>query len=128
MVTYAGDVSAADAFVFLNENDKSVLVDVRSPNEMLIFGEPDISQSGKKVLQISWLSPETMSKNPNFDILLTSNVPNKDSNVFFLCKVGGRSAMAAQTAASLGYSKCYNIINGMEEGWKPAGLPWRVAQ
>jgi rhodanese-related sulfurtransferase len=63
------------------------------------------------------------------------NVPT-DTPVYFMCQSGGRSKIAAQQCTGLGYTKAYNIAEGMEgdldehqhrnsiNGWKVTGLPW----
>lgn len=48
----------------------------------------------------------------------------------FLCRSGVRSHFAAIVAASAGFKKAYNILEGFEgppgsgQGWRAAGLPW----
>jgi rhodanese-related sulfurtransferase len=54
----------------------------------------------------------------------------------FICRSGGRSSHAAATAAQLGYTQAFNVLEGFEGdkdqqghrsttgGWKHARLPW----
>jgi rhodanese-related sulfurtransferase len=61
---------------------------------------------------------------------------DKDSELFFICRSGGRSKMAAQALSALGFTRCRNVKDGFEGpldpdrhrgglgGWKAAGLPW----
>jgi rhodanese-related sulfurtransferase len=60
----------------------------------------------------------------------------KDSELFFICRSGARSRMAAEAMAAAGYSRCRNVADGFEgpldadrhrgrvAGWKAAGLSW----
>ena len=59
-----------------------------------------------------------------------------DTDLYFICRSGGRSQLAAETMASAGYGRCHNVSDGFEgpldadrhrgrlAGWKSAGLPW----
>jgi rhodanese-related sulfurtransferase len=42
--------------------------------------------------------------------------------VIFICKVGQRSALAAEYAAAIGRERLYNVDGGTD-AWKEAGLP-----
>lgn len=42
--------------------------------------------------------------------------------VVFICKVGQRSALAAEYAAAIGWERLYNVEGGTD-AWKEAGLP-----
>jgi len=51
--------------------------------------------------------------------------------LLFLCRSGVRSHHAATLAASAGYARAYNVLEGFEgengegrNGWRAAGLPW----
>jgi len=52
--------------------------------------------------------------------------------IFFLCRSGYRSFIAANFIANIGYKNCYNISDGFEgnnrvlsKGWKQNNLPWQ---
>jgi rhodanese-related sulfurtransferase len=45
-----------------------------------------------------------------------------DQPVVFICKVGQRSALAAEMAAATGHTNLYNVEGGTD-AWKDAGLP-----
>jgi rhodanese-related sulfurtransferase len=61
---------------------------------------------------------------------------SKDSELFFICRSGARSRMAAEAMANAGYRRCRNVADGFEgpldadrhrgqvAGWKAAGLAW----
>jgi rhodanese-related sulfurtransferase len=61
--------------------------------------------------------------------------------ILLYCATGGRAAMAVNALAKAGFTKVYNIVNGLEgdriddsgsvfhgkhmrNGWKNSGLPW----
>jgi rhodanese-related sulfurtransferase len=60
----------------------------------------------------------------------------KESELFFICRSGARSRMAAEAMANVGYRRCRNVADGFEgpldadrhrgqvAGWKAAGLAW----
>jgi rhodanese-related sulfurtransferase len=136
MVSYVGDLSPLESWKIM-ENDKSAeLVDVRTSAEWCFVGIPDLSSISKKLIQIEWQEFPTMEVNGDFMTILSKKIPNKDKPIFFLCRSGGRSAMAADLATQCGYKQCYNIKEGFEgaldsnkhrsnvSGWKFHQLPW----
>ena len=120
------NLTSKEAWNLLEEKDV-YLVDVRTPQEWKNIGVPNPSQFNKKTLQIT-LRNEDMSMNENFLVDLKQSIPNKDVNIIFICKAGGRSAIAASLAMQVGYKNCSNIIDGFEGnsygiGWKQNTLP-----
>lgn len=122
---YAGDVSAQDAWLALQEMADSVLVDVRTPQEWELVGVPDASSAGKTVVRLSWMiAPGEM--NMRF-IDEFKNLPvSANASVLLICKSGGRSQAAAIALTQAGYSRCFNVSGGFEgtSGWRAASLPW----
>ncbi len=135
---YAGDVAATDAWDVLANDADAVLVDVRTQIEWTLIGKPDLSSINKEQIDLQWVTAQ--GPNPNFveelkEALEERKVPT-DAPVYFMCQSGGRSKIAAQQCTGLGYTKAYNIAEGMEgdldehqhrnsvNGWKVAGLPW----
>ena len=47
----------------------------------------------------------------------------KDSNIYFICKSGMRSNLAANMIENEGYKSLFNVEDGFTLGWKPTGLP-----
>ena len=84
---------------------------------------------------IPWKLYPGMALNPDFGARLKEAVAN-DKPVLFLCRSGIRSIDAARLAATLGYQRAYNILEGFEgdpdtekhrssgNGWRHAGLYW----
>lgn len=126
---YAGALTPHEAFDILQAEPSAVLVDVRTRAELELVGY--IPQS----THIEWASYPGMVANAEFANQLTDAL-DKELTLIFICRTGGRSHNAAATAAKLGYSKAYNMLEGFEgdanqlkqrtliNGWKHAGLPW----
>ncbi len=77
---------------------------------------------------------------PDF-VARVKQVATPEHTIMAMCRSGGRSAMALNVLAKAGFTKLYNIIDGMEgdvvedaesvfvgqrlrNGWKNAGCPW----
>lgn len=135
-LAYAGDVSAEEAWELLTATPNAQLVDVRTQPEWAFAGIPDLGRLGRKPVLLSWKLYPTYVLNPDFVSSLTQAIPDPETPLVFLCRVGGRSLDAAVALTEAGYSHCYNIAGGFEgdfndqrqrgfrDGWKAAGLPW----
>lgn len=135
------DVSVSDVWKRLETEPSSVLIDVRTRSEWAFVGVPDLSTIGKTVLTIEWQSFPDSQVNAAFADQLSAELKrlsaNEDSNLYFICRSGGRSRMAAELSAAAGYRRCVNVAEGFEgkldanqhrgnvSGWKAAGLPWK---
>jgi rhodanese-related sulfurtransferase len=124
----------------LSRDQGSVLVDVRTSAEWAYVGLPDLSSIGKRPMLIEWVEFPGNQLNqafvPQLIDALTKIGANKDTELFFLCRSGGRSLSAARAMAAAGYSRCRNVADGFEGpldpnrhrgsvgGWKAKGLPW----
>ncbi|SFU71093.1 thiosulfate sulfurtransferase [Nitrosospira multiformis] len=126
---YQGALLPTEALTLLQEAPEAKLVDVRSRAEWDWVGRIP------GAVEIEWQSYPGMRSNPDF-INYLSNQVDQESLVMFICRTGGRSHQAAATASELGYTNCYNVLEGFEGekdatghrgkkgGWKAAGLPW----
>lgn len=136
-------INAVDAWKILQEQSNSILVDVRTKEEIDFVGFVDLSKINGKTIALSWRTYPDLAMNNNFTDELTSLVaevfPNTSPdkvNLIFLCRSGNRSFEAAMFMSDFGYN-CYNITNGFEgkpdaqghrgaiNGWKVENLPWR---
>jgi rhodanese-related sulfurtransferase len=124
----------------LSQDAGSVLVDVRTSAEWAFVGLPDLSSIGKRPVLVEWLDFPGNQLNQTFVAQLTDALTkvgaSKDTELFFLCRSGGRSLSAARAMAAAGYSRCRNVADGFEGpldpnrhrgsrgGWKAKGLPW----
>jgi rhodanese-related sulfurtransferase len=136
-VDYAGDVTSAEAWKILSENERAVLVDVRTREEWMFVGVPDTRPAGRETVFVSWQRLPTMEVNAAFadEVGAAGVVP--DQTVLLLCRSGARSRAAAVSLTARGFRVCFNVSDGFEgghdqdghrgtvAGWKVAGLPWR---
>lgn len=134
------DVSVLDVWKRLESDTTAQLVDVRTRPEWAFVGVPDVSKLGRRVHMIEWQTFPDSRVDPGFQdrlkgLLDEAGVKN-DADLFFICRTGGRSRMAAEAMAAAGYARCHNVTEGFEgpldadrhrgklAGWKSAGLPW----
>ena len=115
------NIKAIDAFDFLSKKDDSHLIDTRSDIEWKSTGIPDLSSINKQTNLINWgpvLDQTFFEQYKNF--LLSSF--NQNDNLFFICRSGSRSLMAAQFAIKLGFENSFNIFEGFhnenDQNWK----------
>jgi rhodanese-related sulfurtransferase len=134
------DVPVLETWAQLKNNQGSVLIDVRTRAEWAFVGLPDLEAIGKRVLTLEWQSFPDSRVDPGFvgrlSQLLEVNGVGKDRDLYFICRSGGRSRMAAEAMVAAGYTRCHNVAEGFEgpldsqrhrgsvAGWKIAGLPW----
>jgi rhodanese-related sulfurtransferase len=139
-VVHIEDVPVEEVWARLKEDKGAVLIDVRTRAEWAFVGLPDLSQLEKRVLTVEWqTSPESRIDAAFPDRLgeaLAAAGADRDAELFFICRSGGRSRMAAEAMANAGYRQCRNVADGFEgpldanrhrgrvAGWKAAGLAW----
>ena len=137
------NINSKEAFDLLREDEKAVLIDVRTKKEHLEVGIPDLLELGKETFIIEWknsifpgsgkLFLNDFNKNLSFD---------QEGKYIFICRSGIRSNFAALTVEESFFSgnynsKCFNVEDGFEghaqsledpqkpTGWKNLGLPWK---
>ena len=126
---------------------KVKLIDVRTPEEYLFVGHPTMAWKIPVGTQTyAWDAAKgefPMKLNRDF-VARVKEVANLGDTLLLLCRSGGRSAIAVNLLAQAGFTKAYNIVDGMEgdlvkdaesvfvgqrlkNGWKNAGCPWSYA-
>ncbi|TQM62850.1 rhodanese-like domain-containing protein [Humibacillus xanthopallidus] len=134
-MSYAGDVTPAEAWEALSADPAAVLVDVRTVAEWSYVGLPDVRGLGKDVVRIEWQTFPSGAVNADFVAQLEAAGVDRTASVYFLCRSGVRSVAAAEAATAAGWSRSFNVLEGFEgphdaehhrtvSGWKVAGLPW----
>ena len=133
-MSYAGDVSPAEAYAAVTESDQPVLVDVRTRAEWTYVGVPQLER-GRSPLLVEWRHYPDGSINDTFlDELRAAGVEG-GRPVYLICRSGARSGAAAEAVTAAGLGPAYNVLEGFEGpqgpdghrtvgGWKAAGLPW----
>lgn len=96
----------------LSHDKNAILIDVRREEEWM-DGIANIQS-----LELITLSPDTAEFAHN----LQAAIKDKNQELLFICKSGGRSAVAAELATKLGYKNCYNVSGGFME-WTNSNLP-----
>jgi rhodanese-related sulfurtransferase len=134
-MSYAGDVTPAEAWEALSDDPDAVLVDVRTVAEWSYVGLPDVRGLGKDVVRVEWQTFPSGAVNADFVAQLEAAGVDRGAAVYFLCRSGVRSVAAAEAATAAGWSRSFNVLEGFEgphdaehhrtvSGWKVAGLPW----
>lgn len=134
------DVGVADVWDRLKADPASLIVDVRTQAEWAFVGLPDLASIGKQPIFREWQTFPDSRVDPQFADRLSAALSEagaaSDTEIFFICRSGGRSKAAATAMASRGFSRCRNVADGFEGsldqhrqrgrtgGWKAAGLPW----
>ena len=120
------------------------LIDVRTPEEMLFVGHPEMAWKIPLGVQSYIWSKEQeqfpMRLLPDF-VDRVKEVAKKDDVLMMMCRSGGRSAIAVNLLAQAGFTNVFNVIDGVEgdkvsdlesvfkgqrmkNGWKNSGCPW----
>jgi rhodanese-related sulfurtransferase len=141
-------VTAKEAYDLWKADPENVkIVDVRTPEEFLFVGHPPMAWKIPVATQSYEWDPEKkqfpMQLLPDF-VARVSDVAKPDDTILVMCRSGGRSAIAVNLLAKAGFTKAYQIIDGMEgdpvkdpdsvflgqrlkNGWKNSGSPWTYA-
>ncbi|WP_300672738.1 rhodanese-like domain-containing protein [Desulfoluna sp.] len=120
--------------------EQTIVLDVRTQEEYMLVGHAPMARN----IPVMFLEPtwERIAMTPNSDFI--SQIKNQfkqDALLLLMCRSGGRSAMAVNALAEVGFTRVYNIIDGFEgdkirerghnndgkrmlNGWKNAGAPW----
>jgi rhodanese-related sulfurtransferase len=137
MQLYRGDLLPKESWDLLSQDPEACLVDVRTNLELKQIGIPDLAALNKETVTIEWKIAPNMQINSNFLEDLTKKINKKSTTLIFVCRTGARSAEAASMMAGLGFTNCFNVLNGFEgdqdlngqrgaiSGWKADKLPWR---
>lgn len=139
-VVHIDDVPVREVWARLAGDAGAVLIDVRTRAEWTFVGIPDLSPIGKRVLTVEWQTYPEGKVEAGFQERMTNALDaagaTKDSELFFICRSGARSRMAAEAMSNAGYRRCSNVADGFEgpldadrhrgqaAGWKAAGLAW----
>jgi len=119
--------------------DEVIIIDVRTLEELLFVGSPTMAWRIPVAIQLyEWNAEKKefpVSPLPDF-VSRVQTVAKPDDTIMITCRSGGRSAIACNMLAQVGYNNVYNIVDGMEGdghgdsesvprgGWKNIGCPW----
>lgn len=131
-------ISPPEAMKIIEQEPKSLLIDVRSHMEFLFIGHP------VGAVHIPWIDEPDWTVNPNFARevrqLLLGGLPHDGKSdqvpVILICRSGKRSLEAGELLIREGFVNIYNIDEGFEGelddqhhrstlgGWRFHDLPW----
>jgi len=132
-------VSPTKAWEIISNNQRAVLIDVRSSMEYLFVGHPSGS------IHVPWIDAPEWTVNPSHFITEVRKVmlggiglgaAGEDAPVVLICRSGKRSLEAGKLLIEKGFNEVYNISEGFEgeldehhhrstsRGWRFHGLPW----
>lgn len=134
------DVTVRMVWQRLGANPNSILIDVRTQSEWAFVGIPDLSSLARRPVLIEWLTFPDNRLNAGFAAQLIEQLAglgaDQETELYFICRSGGRSRQAAEAMVAAGYRNCHNAAEGFEgpldptrhrgtvSGWKAEGLPW----
>lgn len=135
-MTYAGDVSPAEAYAAATGPEAALIVDVRTRAEWTYVGVPVLEGAGHEVAFVEWSTYPEGRVNERFVDEVRASGLEPGRPVYLLCRSGVRSKAAADALTAAGLGPAYNVSDGFEgphdaqghrtvAGWKVAGLPWR---
>jgi rhodanese-related sulfurtransferase len=133
-------VTAKEAYELWRADPEQIkILDIRTPEEYLFVGHPPMAWKIPLAAQsYEWNDEKQqfpMRPLPDF-VSRVKEVAAPDDTILVTCRSGGRSAMATNALAQAGFTKVFNIIDGMEGdgngdsdstpqgGWKNSGCPW----
>ncbi len=131
-------LTPAQAWEMLQENPRTVLIDIRSTMEYLFVGHPN------GAVHVPWIDEPEWVVNPHFvtDIrkLMLGGVTCHDgvacAPIILICRSGKRSLEAGARLLGAGFQEVYHVDEGFEGdldehhhrgtlgGWRFRGLPW----
>jgi len=138
-------VTAKEAYEMWHAAPDSVtLIDVRTPEEYALIGHAEMAWN----VPLGFITYQRtdgkfehgVRMNPDL-VAEVKGLAGPTDTLLVMCRSGGRSAVAVNQLAAAGFTKVYNITDGMEgdkvkdpesvfdgkrmkNGWKNWGLPW----
>ena len=118
------EININNAYENLKSMKDAYLIDVRTESEWQSDGIPDTSGLNNDLIKLT-ITLQGGLENPHFldkiqDLKLSTN-----DHLYFICRSGVRSAVAAQKLSFLGYKNLYNIMGGFSFGWLDHKYPYK---
>ncbi|MDH3979494.1 MAG: rhodanese-like domain-containing protein [Gammaproteobacteria bacterium] len=127
-----------EAWQLMNDDQRVVMIDVRSSMEFLFVGHP------KGSVHVPWIDAPEWTVNPHFvaevrKVMLGGigmGSAGGDAPVVLICRSGKRSLEAGKLLLENGFTEVINVSEGFEGeldedhhrstagGWRFHGLPW----
>lgn len=97
----------------LKSDVSAVLIDVRTPQEWDRIGYPDLLSLGKDVVRVS-VQNIVGERNNKFVLDLKAAGIQPEQKLYFICRSGKRSLLAADLAQQAGFLNVINVKDGFE--------------
>ena len=138
-------VTARDAYeTWKTDPDKVTILDVRTPEELLFVGHPDMAWKIPVFAQsYDWdAARETFPIRPLPDFVQRERrIAGPDDTIMVMCRSGSRSGATVNLLAEAGFTRAFQIVDGfegdvvddpdglfsgarMKNGWKNSLCPW----
>ncbi len=109
-------LTCQETWALLQEDNRSVLIDIRSTMEFLFVGHP------KGAVHIPWMDEPDWTVNPHFvtdvrKVMLGGATPHdeiKGAPVVLICRSGKRSIDAGKSLTEAGFSEVLMVDEGFE--------------
>ncbi|MCY0386384.1 rhodanese-like domain-containing protein [Robbsia sp. Bb-Pol-6] len=130
---YAGALTPAETFAFLEQVPEARLIDLRTRAELDWVGRPLVAAS--QYAHIEWIDYPAGARNPHF-LAALRDIAAAHTPMLLLCRSAARSKAAAALAAQEGFTAAFDVLEGFEggkdaqghrksvAGWCYRGLPW----
>ena len=112
----AGAVTPEEAHD-LHRSGTATIVDVRTRSEYEQVGRVERTEL------FEWRRDGEHQPDPRFAERMRGHF-RRDEALLLICRSGVRSHYAAEILTQAGFTRVYNVLDGFEAGWRPAGLPW----
>ena len=106
-------IQAIELHQLWEKSEDIILIDVRERDEFVEVASPYAKNYPLSSLDVS----EVLES-------LNLSLARPDTPLYFICRSGGRSSMAADAFDMAGYTNTYNVEGGMNR-WLDLGLPMR---
>ena len=107
------EISAEQLYESIENNASPIIVDVREPNEHLMW-----RIAGSLSIPRGILEPAVDLENPNRNKVLANA---RNENVVLYCSTGGRSALAADALQVMGFTNVRSLAGGITN-WRNMGF------
>ncbi len=131
-------ITPQQAMKLMEDDPRTVLVDIRSSMEYLFVGHP------VGAVHVPWIDEPDWTVNPHFvtdirKLMLGGAICIMDEGcapIILICRSGKRSIEAGKKLIEAGFGEVFNVLEGFEGeldehhhrssvgGWRYHGLPW----
>jgi rhodanese-related sulfurtransferase len=133
-----GQLSSKQAWQMMQDNTRTILIDIRSTMEYLFVGHP------LGAVHIAWIDEPNWTVDPHFvtrvrELMLGGAICDVEEGcapLILICRSGKRSKEAGKALIDAGIKNVYHVDEGFEGdldeghhrstlgGWRFHGLPW----